>query len=73
MEDLFPGLTNALHIHPAFVHLPLVSLATRQAYGRDFLEAMPQLKGYLKMLGERPAFARVNEDRRAAQAAMAKK
>ena len=50
----------------AFVSLPLVSLATKQAYGRDYLEALPQLKAYLKMLGERPAFARVNDDRRKA-------
>jgi glutathione S-transferase len=57
----------------AFVSLPLVSLATKMAYGRDFLEEMPQLKPYLKMLGERPAFARVNEDRRVAAAARAKK
>jgi hypothetical protein len=27
------------------------------------------VKPYLKMLGERPAFARVNEDRKRAQAA----
>jgi hypothetical protein len=33
---------------------------------------MPQVKPYLKMLGERPAFARVNEDRRAATAAAKK-
>ena len=57
----------------AFVHLPLVTLSTRIIYGRDFLEGMPQLKPYLKMLGERPAFARVNEDRKSAQAALAKK
>jgi glutathione S-transferase len=56
----------------AFVSLPLVSLATKHAYGRDFLEELPQLKPYLKMLGERPAFARVQEDRKAAQAALAK-
>jgi len=56
----------------AFVSLPLVSLATKHAYGRDFLEALPQLKPYLQMLGERPAFARVHEDRKAAQAALAK-
>jgi glutathione S-transferase len=54
----------------AFVHLPLVTLATRTAFGRDALEDLPQVKPYLKMLGERPAFARVNEDRKAAQAAM---
>ena len=55
----------------AFVHLPLVSLATKLAFGRDALEDIAPLKPYLKMLGERPAFARVNEDRKAAQAAMA--
>lgn len=51
----------------AFVHLPLVSLASKLAYGRDFLEELPQVKPYLRMLGERPAFHRVNEDRKAAQ------
>jgi glutathione S-transferase len=56
----------------AFVHLPLVSLATKLAYGRDFLEDIAPLKPYLKKLGERPAFAKVNEDRKAAQAALAK-
>lgn len=53
----------------AFVHLPLVSLVTKTAYGRDALEDIPQVRPYLKMLGERPAFARVNEDRKAATAA----
>jgi glutathione S-transferase len=56
----------------AFVHLPLVSLVTKTAFGRDFLEDLPQLKPYLKMLGERPAFAKVNEDRKAASAAARK-
>lgn len=51
----------------AFVHLPLVSLATKLAYGRDFLEDMAQVKPCIRMLGERPAFHRVNEDRKAAQ------
>lgn len=55
----------------AAVHLPLVTLATKLAYGRDFLEDIPQVRPYLKMLGERPAFARVNADRKAAQEAMA--
>jgi glutathione S-transferase len=54
----------------AFVHLPLLSLSTKIVYGRDFLEDIPQVKPYLKMLAERPAFARVNEDRKAAQAAL---
>ncbi len=58
----------------AAVHLPLVSLSTKLAYGRDFLDELPQVKPYLKMLGERPAFAKVNADRKAAQeAARAKK
>jgi glutathione S-transferase len=59
----------------AAVHLPLVSLSTKLAYGRDVLEGIPEVKPYLKMLGERPAFARVNADRKAAQeaAAQAKK
>jgi glutathione S-transferase len=57
----------------AFVSLPLVSLASKHAYGRDLLDDVPQLKPYLKMLGERPAFAKVHEDRKAAQAALAKK
>lgn len=56
----------------AFVHLPLVSLASKLAFGRDFLEAIPQVKPYLKRVGERPAFSRVNEDRKAAQAALRK-
>jgi len=50
----------------AFVHLPLVSLATKIAFGRDVLEEVPQVKPYLQMLGERPAFRRVNEERKAA-------
>lgn len=54
----------------AFVHLPLAGLATKLAYGEDVFAGMPQVKPYLAMLGERPAFRRVNEDRKAAQAAM---
>jgi len=50
----------------AFVHLPLVSLSSKLAFGRDFLDDIPAVKPYLRMLGERPAFHRVNEDRKAA-------
>jgi glutathione S-transferase len=57
----------------AFVHLPLVSLTTRLAYGSDVLADMAELKPCLRMLGERPAFARVNEDRKAAQASLSRK
>ena len=56
----------------AFVDLPLVSLATKMAYGRDFLDDLPQVKPYIKMLAERPAFNKVNEDRKAAMAAAKK-
>lgn len=70
-EPFLAGSALTLADCAAFVHLPIVSMATRQAYGRDALEDVPQLKPYLKMLGERPAFARVNEGRKAAQAEMA--
>jgi glutathione S-transferase len=53
----------------AFVHLPLISVTTKLIYGRDFLEEIPQVKPYIRTLGERPAFKRVNDDRKAAQAA----
>lgn len=56
----------------AFVHLPLVTLVTKNYFGRDFLEDIVPLRPYLRMLGERPAFARVNEERRAATAAAKK-
>lgn len=66
-EPFIAGSELTLADCAAFVHLPLVSLTTKLAFGRDFLEDLPQLKPYLKMLGERPAFHRVNEDRKAAQ------
>ena len=50
----------------AAAHLPLVSLATKLVYGRDALEDVPQVKPYLKLLGERASVAKVNADRRAA-------
>lgn len=55
----------------AAVHLPLISLVGKLGFGRDFLDGVPQVKPYLKMLGERPAFAKVNADRKAAQEALA--
>lgn len=50
-------------------HLPLVSLATRLAYGRDFFEALPQLKPWLARVEARPAFAQVKAWRKEAQEA----
>ena len=71
-EPFIAGKALTLADCAAFVHLPLVSLATKLAYGRDFLDDVPAVKPYLKMLGERPAFRKVNDDRKAAQAALKK-
>jgi glutathione S-transferase len=70
-EPYIAGKTLTLADCSAFVSLPIVSLATKGAFGRDFLEDLPQLKPFLKILGERPSFARVSEDRKAATAAAA--
>ncbi|WP_028218493.1 glutathione S-transferase family protein [Paraburkholderia oxyphila] len=49
-----------------YASLPLVALATRTIYGRDFLsEAGIDWKGYVKAIEERPAAARVSADRKA--------
>jgi glutathione S-transferase len=48
----------------AYVHLPVVSGATKQIYGRDFLAELP-VRDYLKRLGEKPYMAQVNADRKA--------
>jgi glutathione S-transferase len=56
----------------ALVHLPLVTMATKKIYGRDFLEGF-DIKGYLRACGERPSVKKVNDDRKAAQEAAAKK
>ena len=55
----------------AFVSLPLISMATKIAFQKDALEGVPQVKPYLKMLGERPHFAKVGADRKAASEAAA--
>jgi glutathione S-transferase len=58
----------------AWVHLPLVSQATRKIYGRDFLdEFLPQAKPYIKLIGERPHAQKVNEDRKAGMEAFMSK
>lgn len=54
----------------AFVHLPIVSMASKSIYGRDLLEPIAPLKGYLRMLGERECFARMTRERKEATAAM---
>lgn len=47
----------------AAVHLPVVSSASKIIFGEDLLAALP-VKDYLKAIGERPAVARVNADRK---------
>ena len=55
----------------AAVHLPLVSLSTKIVYGRDVLDDYAPVKPYLKMLNERAAFRKTNDDRKLAIEAMA--
>jgi len=55
----------------AGVHLPLVSLSTKIVYGSDVFGDYAPVKPYLKMLNERPAFKKMNDDRKAATEAMA--
>jgi len=55
----------------AGAHLPLISLSTKIVFGRDVLEDYAPLRPYLKMLSERPAFKKMNDDRKAASEAMA--
>ena len=55
----------------AGVHLPLVSLASKIVYGGDVLEDCAPVRPYLKMLNERPAFRKMNDDRKVATEAMA--
>jgi glutathione S-transferase len=55
----------------AGVHLPLVSLSSKIVYDRDALEDCALVKPYLKMLNERPAFRKMNDERKVATEAMA--
>jgi glutathione S-transferase len=55
----------------AGVHLPLVSLSSKIVLGRDAFEDYAPLRPYLKMLNERPAFRKMNDDRKVATEAMA--
>lgn len=53
----------------AYVSLPLVGSATKAVLGEDMLMAAGiDYKSYMKMIGERPAAQKVNEDRKAALA-----
>jgi glutathione S-transferase len=53
----------------AYVHLPVVSLATRAIYGEDLLVAHGvDWKSYMKFVAQRPSAQRVDADRKADQA-----
>jgi len=56
----------------AYVHLPLVSMASKIIYGEDVLADLP-VREYTKMVGERPTAQRVTADRKANQEVMAKR
>lgn len=56
----------------AVVHFPLISMATKIIYGRDFLADLPT-KEYVKQLSDRPTMQKVNADRKANQELMASK
>lgn len=68
------GDTFTLADCAAYVHLPLVALATRVIYGEDLLAAHGvDWKGYVKQVGVRPAAQRVDADRKVEQATFAAK
>ncbi|KAF1049447.1 MAG: Glutathione S-transferase [Burkholderia gladioli] len=60
------GATYGMADVAAYIHLPLVGLATKAVYGRDFVvEAGIDWKAYTKLIGERPSARRVSADRKA--------
>jgi glutathione S-transferase len=68
------GDTFGLADIAASIHLPLIALATKTVYGRDFvLEAGIDWKTHAQKIGERPAAQRVADDRKAYLAANAKR
>ncbi|MBI3284535.1 MAG: glutathione S-transferase family protein [Burkholderiales bacterium] len=54
----------------AIAHLPVISMATKAIYGRDFLEALPA-RDYGKRMVERATVQRVNADRKINQEQLA--
>lgn len=58
------GDTFTLADCAAAVHLPLVGMTTKIIYGEDLLAKATPYKDYLKRLAERPAFAKMNADRK---------
>jgi glutathione S-transferase len=48
----------------ALVHLPMVSQATKTIFGRDYLEGITAIPGYLAMLKQRPHVRKVLDERK---------
>ena len=48
----------------AVAHLPVITMATKKIYGRDFFAGHPEVGAYLKEMGERPAVRRATEERK---------
>jgi len=55
----------------AYVHLPLVSMASKAIWGEDLLAGLP-VRDYLARMRERPAVQRVDAERKANTALMAR-
>jgi len=49
----------------AIAHLPVVTMATRKIYGRDFFAGHPAVGAYLKEMGERASTRRAADERKA--------
>jgi glutathione S-transferase len=45
-------------------HLPLVGMATKRIYGRDFAEPYPQIAAYVKAMNQRPSMQKIAADRK---------
>jgi glutathione S-transferase len=45
-------------------HLPLVAMATKRIYGRDFAEPYPQIAAYVKAMSQRPSMQKIAADRK---------
>lgn len=58
------GPTLTLADCSATQHLPLVTMATKRIYGRDFLEPYPRVAAYLKEMNQRPAVQKIAADRK---------
>ncbi|MFZ6871283.1 glutathione S-transferase [Undibacterium sp. Di27W] len=69
-EPFVGGTQFTLADCAAVVHFPLVSMATKIIYGRDFLADLPT-REYVKHIGDRPTMQKVNADRKANQELMA--